>query len=446
MRSRPIVRTPATRCACSPTSASTRRHRGSARLVASPSSGRDWLRPASALRSGTAPIASPCWERPARRRRRTSRRRRSRVSPIRSPTPWGRSTTTTLRASCGSAGACPRTTRCSRRWPTSPGGGSRSRPIPSRPRAASPRWPRKRLGCSTATPGRPESPGGLTRAWKPADARGSGRGGTRRSRSTWQDRLVSEGALSPSGRADAVARLEREEVDVLVVGGGITGVGIALDAASRAASPSRCVEADDLAAGTSSRSSKLIHGGLRYWRCWSSGSCARRCVSGACCSLGSRPTSCGRSSSCSRCGTGAGSDPTSGPACSSTTPGRARTSRGRGISPIARRWPRRRRSGPIRWSGRCSSTTPRRTMRSSPSRGPHCRRPRRVDRDGARAVASPGRDGPDRRGAGRRLARRRPLDSAPDTRSWRSGSGPTNCSSSPPVARRAPCDPRKACT
>ena len=46
---------------------------------------------------------------------------------------------------------------------------------------------------------------------------------------------MSEGALSPSARADAVARLEREEVDVLVVGGGITGVGIALDAALRKA-------------------------------------------------------------------------------------------------------------------------------------------------------------------------------------------------------------------
>ena len=60
-----------------------------------------------------------------------------------------------------------------------------------------------------------------------------------------------------------MARLEREEVDVLVVGGGITGVGIALDAASRGLSVG-LIEADDLAAGTSSRSSKLIHGGLRY--------------------------------------------------------------------------------------------------------------------------------------------------------------------------------------
>jgi len=74
---------------------------------------------------------------------------------------------------------------------------------------------------------------------------------------------VSGGALSPSARADAVLRLERDEIDVLVVGGGITGVGIALDAASRGLSVG-LIEANDLAAGTSSRSSKLIHGGLRY--------------------------------------------------------------------------------------------------------------------------------------------------------------------------------------
>jgi len=74
---------------------------------------------------------------------------------------------------------------------------------------------------------------------------------------------VSEGALSPGNRADAVDRLERERLDVLVVGGGITGVGIALDAVSRGLSVG-LIEARDLAAGTSSRSSKLIHGGLRY--------------------------------------------------------------------------------------------------------------------------------------------------------------------------------------
>jgi len=71
------------------------------------------------------------------------------------------------------------------------------------------------------------------------------------------------GALSPARRADELARLRRERFDVLVVGGGVTGVGAALDAAARGLSVA-LIEARDLAAGTSSRSSKLIHGGLRY--------------------------------------------------------------------------------------------------------------------------------------------------------------------------------------
>ncbi|MFJ9786480.1 glycerol-3-phosphate dehydrogenase [Amycolatopsis sp. NPDC101161] len=70
-------------------------------------------------------------------------------------------------------------------------------------------------------------------------------------------------ALSPSYRADTLRKLAREEIDVLVVGGGVTGAGVALDAASRGLSTA-LVEARDFAAGTSSRSSKLIHGGLRY--------------------------------------------------------------------------------------------------------------------------------------------------------------------------------------
>ncbi len=74
---------------------------------------------------------------------------------------------------------------------------------------------------------------------------------------------MNNGVLGPGARAEAVARLEREQLDVLVVGGGITGVGIALDAAARGLSVG-LIETRDLAAGTSSRSSKLIHGGLRY--------------------------------------------------------------------------------------------------------------------------------------------------------------------------------------
>jgi glycerol-3-phosphate dehydrogenase len=58
-------------------------------------------------------------------------------------------------------------------------------------------------------------------------------------------------------------RLAAEQFDVLVVGGGITGLGVALDAASRGLRTA-LVERYDFASGTSSKSSKLIHGGLRY--------------------------------------------------------------------------------------------------------------------------------------------------------------------------------------
>jgi glycerol-3-phosphate dehydrogenase len=64
-------------------------------------------------------------------------------------------------------------------------------------------------------------------------------------------------------RADALVALERDSFDLAVVGGGITGAGVALDAASRGYSVA-LVEKSDYAAGTSGRSSKLIHGGLRY--------------------------------------------------------------------------------------------------------------------------------------------------------------------------------------
>src|SRR4051812_188486 len=57
--------------------------------------------------------------------------------------------------------------------------------------------------------------------------------------------------------------LKGQTFDVLVIGGGITGAGIALDAASRGLSVA-LVEMQDFAAGTSSRSTRLIHGGLRY--------------------------------------------------------------------------------------------------------------------------------------------------------------------------------------
>src|SRR4051812_47344681 len=64
-------------------------------------------------------------------------------------------------------------------------------------------------------------------------------------------------------RPTALDRLEHGHFDVLVIGGGITGAGVALDAASRGLRTA-VVERDDFASGTSSKSSKLVHGGLRY--------------------------------------------------------------------------------------------------------------------------------------------------------------------------------------
>ena len=64
-------------------------------------------------------------------------------------------------------------------------------------------------------------------------------------------------------RGRALAALAENEFDVVVVGGGITGAGVALDAASRGYSVA-LLERADFASGTSSRSSKLVHGGLRY--------------------------------------------------------------------------------------------------------------------------------------------------------------------------------------
>ncbi|TDD31777.1 glycerol-3-phosphate dehydrogenase/oxidase [Nonomuraea terrae] len=69
--------------------------------------------------------------------------------------------------------------------------------------------------------------------------------------------------LGPAERAEALERMVAQELDVVVVGGGVVGAGIALDAATRGLDVG-LVEARDFASGTSSRSSKLIHGGLRY--------------------------------------------------------------------------------------------------------------------------------------------------------------------------------------
>jgi glycerol-3-phosphate dehydrogenase len=70
-------------------------------------------------------------------------------------------------------------------------------------------------------------------------------------------------ALGPEQRARSWAELAEQPFEVLVVGGGVTGAGVALDAATRGLRTA-LVEARDFASGTSSRSSKLFHGGLRY--------------------------------------------------------------------------------------------------------------------------------------------------------------------------------------
>ncbi|MCA9512764.1 MAG: glycerol-3-phosphate dehydrogenase/oxidase [Myxococcales bacterium] len=70
-------------------------------------------------------------------------------------------------------------------------------------------------------------------------------------------------ALGPAYRNRALARARDEQFDVVIVGGGVTGCGAALDAATRGLRVA-LIEQRDWAAGTSSRSSKLIHGGLRY--------------------------------------------------------------------------------------------------------------------------------------------------------------------------------------
>src|SRR3954463_3253562 len=70
-------------------------------------------------------------------------------------------------------------------------------------------------------------------------------------------------ALSPQNRQAALEAMAATPLDILVIGGGVVGGGCALDAATRGLSVG-LVEARDFASGTSSRSSKLSHGGLRY--------------------------------------------------------------------------------------------------------------------------------------------------------------------------------------
>ncbi|PZG35308.1 glycerol-3-phosphate dehydrogenase [Spongiactinospora gelatinilytica] len=69
--------------------------------------------------------------------------------------------------------------------------------------------------------------------------------------------------FGPAERSSALAEMAARELDLVVVGGGVVGAGVALDAATRGLDVG-LLEARDFASGTSSRSSKLIHGGLRY--------------------------------------------------------------------------------------------------------------------------------------------------------------------------------------
>src|SRR5437899_8593978 len=69
--------------------------------------------------------------------------------------------------------------------------------------------------------------------------------------------------LSSSVRTHNLSLLESEQFDVLVIGGGVTGAGVALDAAARGYRVA-LVEKIDFASGTSSKSTKLVHGGIRY--------------------------------------------------------------------------------------------------------------------------------------------------------------------------------------
>ncbi|RLQ91633.1 glycerol-3-phosphate dehydrogenase/oxidase [Falsibacillus albus] len=70
-------------------------------------------------------------------------------------------------------------------------------------------------------------------------------------------------AFTNINRKERINELKKEEFDLLIIGGGITGAGIALDATTRGMKVA-LVEMQDFAAGTSSRSTKLVHGGLRY--------------------------------------------------------------------------------------------------------------------------------------------------------------------------------------
>ena len=96
------------------------------------------------------------------------------------------------------------------------------------------------------------------------DLKKSGNGTSRRGDATNEKGGVM-GLLGGTGRAEQKKSDygEGEEYDLLVIGGGATGSGIALDAATRGLKVA-VVERDDFSSGTSSKSTKLVHGGVRY--------------------------------------------------------------------------------------------------------------------------------------------------------------------------------------
>ena len=143
-----------------------------------------------------------------------------------------------------------------------------------------------------------------------------------------------KGALGPEAREASLAALKAttepgKELDILIVGGGIVGAGAALDAVTRGLSVG-IVEASDWAAGTSSRSSKLIHGGLRYLEMLDFGLVKEALHERGLLSPSSRRTSPGRSRSSTRCTSRSSSGPTSAPAsrCTTSCPSPAATSAG----------------------------------------------------------------------------------------------------------------------
>jgi glycerol-3-phosphate dehydrogenase len=86
--------------------------------------------------------------------------------------------------------------------------------------------------------------------------------------------------LDAGYREAAWLRMAGETFDVVVIGGGVTGAGAALDAATRGLTVA-LIEARDFASGTSSRSSKLFHGGLRYLEQLEFGLVRGHCASGS---------------------------------------------------------------------------------------------------------------------------------------------------------------------